>query len=108
MSTEADFLTPAGLLEYPTATLVASSELRFSHGHLFGCQGGCDLPIHSCAEARRAALMDLREKVEGMDAFHPHEAPYVGGDASIPCNPKSCAGGMRRMILTEIDRALGE
>lgn len=51
-------------------------------------------------------LRDVRRDVEMLTAYHPHEAPYIGGDPSLPCIRSQCAGGMRLAILAIIDTAL--
>lgn len=52
--------------------------------------------VAAIEDAVRAAL---RAQVEALTAYHPHGAPYVGGDASLPCHPSQCAGGMRAAVL---------
>ena len=45
-------------------------------------------------------------QIEGLTSYHPHEAPYVGGDASLPCYPSQCAGGMKAQIVATLRAAL--
>jgi len=45
---------------------------------------------------------EIAAKVAALTAYHPHEAPYVGGDAALPCIPTQCAGGMRLAVLEAI------
>lgn len=46
-------------------TNVASTGLAFrGHHHLWLCQGGCELPVHKCAEARPTV-----ERLEALEAL---------------------------------------
>lgn len=50
----------------PDWSSATAGPITFDHGHLFGCRGGCELPIHDCREAVSAALDALAKEIEGL------------------------------------------